>query len=333
MPLYSEEQRPFIEAILEDPDDLTGYLVYADWMEEQGNPQAELIRVQCQKEMIDRTSPEMLELQNHERRLLAEHATEWLGDIAPYFDKKGHSRFATVEHAFRRGFLDEIHLREHVGRFGKQLARSECVLFLRRLWFELSENVNLPRWFGFNNQTTVEFPNMRRMTLLGNYEAGDLDVVLHAMPRLEYLDLRTIGFSTTELLSVPMSRLRFLRIHRVHIDAEALFRNPSLTNLESLEVQFESVPRFEDAVHLSSLRTMVLHIPNGDRTIQRILQSPLSQSVETLDLTGSDVTGSGLTRLLDAGHTIRHVEIGGATHRVNRHLLAELSERGIAVNP
>lgn len=37
----------FLHAIMETPDDDVPRLVYADWLEEHGDPRAELIRVQC----------------------------------------------------------------------------------------------------------------------------------------------------------------------------------------------------------------------------------------------------------------------------------------------
>jgi uncharacterized protein (TIGR02996 family) len=41
------EEDGFIQAILGDPDDDTPRLVFADWLEERGEPRAEFIRAQC----------------------------------------------------------------------------------------------------------------------------------------------------------------------------------------------------------------------------------------------------------------------------------------------
>lgn len=330
MALFTEEQRPFIEAILEDPDDLTGYLVYADWMEEQGEPQAELIRVQCQMEMIERTSPEMGDLQNHERRLLAEHRDAWLGDIAQYF-KKTDRRFPTVEHAFRRGFLDEIHLREHVGRFGKHLAQSECVLFLRRFWFEPSRDLDLPRWFGLKPGTPFEFPNMRRMTLLGNFVAADVHQAVERMPRLQHLDLRTDHVDTTALLQVTMSNLSMLRVYRGSTDLRALCDNVSLNKLECLEVNSnDDLSSFKDAIHLTSLKQLSLETQFGDRALHTIYESPLMRTLEDLTIRVGDVDTATLRRLLTMEHRIKRLTV---RHRFQPELIQEFAERGIEVNP
>src|SRR5438045_2915665 len=46
-PLRSEEERPFLQAILEHPDDEGTRLVFADWLEERGDPLGEYLRNQC----------------------------------------------------------------------------------------------------------------------------------------------------------------------------------------------------------------------------------------------------------------------------------------------
>ena len=37
----------FLQAIIENPDDDAPRLLYADWLEERGDPRGEFIRVQC----------------------------------------------------------------------------------------------------------------------------------------------------------------------------------------------------------------------------------------------------------------------------------------------
>lgn len=49
--------RDFLAEILAHPDDDGPRLIYADWLEEQGNPRGEFIRVQC--ELAALTKPEM----------------------------------------------------------------------------------------------------------------------------------------------------------------------------------------------------------------------------------------------------------------------------------
>jgi uncharacterized protein (TIGR02996 family) len=42
------DDAPFIEVIRQDPDDASRRLVYADWLQERGDPRAEYLRLGCQ---------------------------------------------------------------------------------------------------------------------------------------------------------------------------------------------------------------------------------------------------------------------------------------------
>jgi uncharacterized protein (TIGR02996 family) len=75
------DRRPFIEAILEDPDDDAHRLVYADYLDEYGNEsdraRAEFIRLGCEVARLTPDSPRRAELERREDELLAEHGPGW----------------------------------------------------------------------------------------------------------------------------------------------------------------------------------------------------------------------------------------------------------------
>lgn len=115
-----------LRAVLEHPDEDTPRLAYADWFEEQGEPErAEFIRVQCE---INRLRPEcpcvayirgvccrsmscpICPLHRRETDLMREHGREWFGDsgLAVYGEDVGRmSPHATILIA-RRGFISEV---------------------------------------------------------------------------------------------------------------------------------------------------------------------------------------------------------------------------------
>jgi uncharacterized protein (TIGR02996 family) len=89
----------FLHAILESPDDDTHRLVYADYLDEQGETDpAEFIRVQVALASLPPDDPRREQLRDRERRLLAGHEEEWLGPLRAW----------ATGWAFRRGFLDAI---------------------------------------------------------------------------------------------------------------------------------------------------------------------------------------------------------------------------------
>lgn len=98
----------FLRAIRDTPADDTPRLVFADWLDDHGDPEwAELIRVQVELEPIheELDNPRRRELADRETELLAVHADRWLGpvhDIAAEYPAYGP--------VFRRGLPESVSL-------------------------------------------------------------------------------------------------------------------------------------------------------------------------------------------------------------------------------
>jgi uncharacterized protein (TIGR02996 family) len=71
------DEATFLQAIREDPDADGPRLVYADWLDEQGDPRGEFIRAQCRLERLAPDDPEAAALRSHEFELLERHRAEW----------------------------------------------------------------------------------------------------------------------------------------------------------------------------------------------------------------------------------------------------------------
>jgi uncharacterized protein (TIGR02996 family) len=92
----------FLQAIIENPDDDTPRLVYADFLDARGDPRGEFIRVQCQLALLPADDPRRTELEAVERRLLKEHDREWAAPLLlPLAGMVTHW-------GFRRGFIEEL---------------------------------------------------------------------------------------------------------------------------------------------------------------------------------------------------------------------------------
>src|SRR5205807_8669086 len=70
------EERPFLQAISEEPRDEGSRLVFADWLEERGDPLGEFLRNQCRLAKLARGEARG-ELERRQRALWAEHGTAW----------------------------------------------------------------------------------------------------------------------------------------------------------------------------------------------------------------------------------------------------------------
>jgi uncharacterized protein (TIGR02996 family) len=88
----------FLQAIQEDPGDESLRLIYADYLDERGDPRGEFIRAQCQLANTAEGDPRREELQGRERQLLTAHEQEWIGPL------KG----LATRWCFRRGFVEDV---------------------------------------------------------------------------------------------------------------------------------------------------------------------------------------------------------------------------------
>lgn len=70
----------FLEVIWSDPHDLTARLVYADWLDEQGDPRGEFVRVQCELAQRDLQRRQKLLLRQREADLLNKYGVWWSAD-------------------------------------------------------------------------------------------------------------------------------------------------------------------------------------------------------------------------------------------------------------
>jgi uncharacterized protein (TIGR02996 family) len=92
-------ERAFLADIVQHPDDDAPRLVFADWLEDQGDSaRAEFIRVQCELARLDSADERYPDLNVRQLQLLAEHERDWLGEWADRL----------VRWEFRRGLLHEV---------------------------------------------------------------------------------------------------------------------------------------------------------------------------------------------------------------------------------
>jgi uncharacterized protein (TIGR02996 family) len=102
-------EEAFLHSILEKPDDDAPRLIYADWLEESGDPRGEFIRVQCALARPDLDEGHRRELQRREQVLLATYEQEWLEPLCS----------PRLSWRFHRGFIASMQgmFRERAGKF------------------------------------------------------------------------------------------------------------------------------------------------------------------------------------------------------------------------
>jgi uncharacterized protein (TIGR02996 family) len=97
----------FLQAILDEPDDDTPRLIYADWLEERGDPRGEFIRLQCLIEKNKAGIHWLPALRRRERELLTQ-AHLWGLNWILLLGKNWKDKVV-----YRRGFVASIALSAH----------------------------------------------------------------------------------------------------------------------------------------------------------------------------------------------------------------------------
>ncbi|MBP3955236.1 TIGR02996 domain-containing protein [Gemmata sp. G18] len=148
-----------LRAIREMPDEDTPRLVYADYLDEEGDAaRAEFIRVQVERARLPEGAPQRAALEDREHDLLAQHERAWLG-VAPD-DMDG-----LTEWEFERGFVNEIAANPYfmlgpgsdlcaahpVRRWRVQGGQMDMIEDLRetgqKSWFGRLEAIDLAGWY------------------------------------------------------------------------------------------------------------------------------------------------------------------------------------------
>jgi uncharacterized protein (TIGR02996 family) len=141
----------FLQGILAHPDDDVPRLIYADWLEERGDPRGEFIRVQCELYRLPKHDKRRAKLGKRERALLSQHAEQWAAPLEG------------LKHTFHRGFVE--HIEASVDLFLERAARVMTATPIRSVRFGAIENVGQAR-------ALTQSPWLRKVTRLGFRSAG-----------------------------------------------------------------------------------------------------------------------------------------------------------------
>jgi uncharacterized protein (TIGR02996 family) len=276
-----KENQAFLDAIIASPEDDTPRLVYADWLDEHGNPdRAEFIRVQIQRSRTSKYDPEWWLLLHRERELLAKNEAEWATPVAAI----------TRHYEFQRGFIHKVAIGgRKLGTHGVELFQLAPIRHVR---------VVRP---GTSGPTLADLaayevlPRIRGLTLQGRLDdAGDLRMLFTA-PAAKSLSALTLE-------------------HPFAVDGLQPLLEGSLPHLESLDLGVGvSILTANHIETLSKARwaSKLLHLGLRDHGInvsgvEAIAQSKVFAKLSTLDLNHCGVGLAG-TRALAESSTLKNL--------------------------
>jgi uncharacterized protein (TIGR02996 family) len=234
----------FLAAIVEAPDDDTPRLVYADWLDEHGEPErAEFIRAQVRAAQPDIEERERFALERRARELFLRHGAKWMAEL-PAVPGVAWGKVGPFDEplddlqGFERGFPTWATVKDvaALGQHAQDAAtattiRSLCYTLQRPEWHEVAEATHgpgaqdVPRWRG-------SFLKLLRGPALRSVAA--LSILPDCGAELREVGARLLA----ENLALP--GLRWLDLSNQGIGAEgvaALAASPHLSGLTGLNLQ------------------------------------------------------------------------------------------------
>jgi uncharacterized protein (TIGR02996 family) len=268
------DSEAFLHEIIAAPDDDAPRLVYADWLEEQGDPRGEFIRLQCelarepvQPSRLDPLEKDFVhdgpaELRIREAELLREHERQWLGSVAEHCSKW----------MFHRGFVEFIevaalHFVQHGSRlFAEHPIRAATIMGISGIVDQVAKCPHLARLNGLSIGSTrtytfvlqellasEHFPRLSRLIMIRNHLSDSSATELANADRLNQLhelnltanDIRNDGAESI-VNSPTLANLKSLHFNTNSIrllGARAIAESPYLQHLQYLDLRNNAIPR------------------------------------------------------------------------------------------
>jgi uncharacterized protein (TIGR02996 family) len=269
----------FLEAIRAEPDEMAHRLVFADWLDEQGEEaRAEFIRLQVRRDGLPLAHPLTRESLRREGELIDLHGGDWQQELPP-----GVRRVR-----YHRGFIEEAAFTaEEFLAVGPALFSA---VPLRRL--QLRGTYRLPELL--TPAVVGTFSRLlARITVLDlnrdylGEAAGAALLSLPTLPTLRGLHLRNNSLTAAGLQTLAASGV---------LDAlETLEVTPPSTGSDALLVLLHS-PRLTRLHHLLLAGTRM-----GDRLVRLLTGSPLLPRLRSLSLGHGNIGPDGVAELTRCG--------------------------------
>jgi len=317
---YQQKMNDLLRAIIEQPENNQLRLIYADWLEERGDPRAAFIRVQISLQAAEARSPQWRELKHREHQLLREFGDQWLcGLLGP----------ATAEH-FDRGFLGHVSMGAQ--RLAKTLKRlkdqpvtslrlestvsgSGAAAFFSDAWFQ---RVRSLEFSPCRPKATVvqRLATSRNLCNLEHLNLGGGDPGKNGMRALWQGELTSLKSLAMQIKAVHKDAWAAAAASKEFQRLEQLELSVSTTSGDEYEAAEVALDGLSQACPFASLRSLRLcNFPRAIEPFARFFNRMQLPAVETLDFSGTPLRDAEI-ELLAANQqllALNRLNISGAT--------------------
>jgi uncharacterized protein (TIGR02996 family) len=301
----SAEERAFFDRIRDEPGEDGPRLIYADWLEENGQPdRAEFVRLQVALDRLPDDDPRRPDLRDRERVLRETNEARWTADLAPL----------VTGWEFRRGVIDSVSVDP-----AQLLDSGEAIFALAP--------VRKVRFVAVGDRLAklVQSPllrHVRELDLCGN-DVGNRGPILLArskhLARLDALDLSFTDLGDKGLQALADSPV-FGTLRSLQIGGNGQVSGNSRLGLPGLRA-------LANSPHLTGLIRLDVSNNNlSDAALRALLDGPNARRLSRLDLHTNRLGDAGTAVLveslvftkmaeLDRKIDLRRVEMGPAGAR------------------
>jgi uncharacterized protein (TIGR02996 family) len=283
----------FLKTILDAPDEDPPRLVYADWLEENGDPdRAEFIRIQCELFQLGERDPRRARLRAREQFLLRENQMVWIRQLPELEDAHWES--------FERGFVGMVRF-ESAESFAAQADRVFASAPVREARFH--------RMYQDGARRLARSPHLARVRILDLEDGNAIgNVGLEALAASPFL----AGMTALRLRSnaIGPAGVRALA-NSPHVGALADL------SLDNNAVYDEGVRAIGVSPRLAQLARLSLGWTRcGDPAVAALADSPYLAGLRWLYLSGNQIGDDGLTALAESEHLTQLRELYVEANRI-----------------
>lgn len=289
-----DQGRVFLDEVLASPEDDAPRLIYADYLEEFGDPRGEFIRLQCEQAQMEPFDSRFLDVSHRCSDILMQHGENWAAELKQDVRKS----------EFSRGFIDKITMRARAFvKQGHELYRSVPINWLRLNYVKGAgealagtEALNCVRSLDLGG-LSIPDGDMRALLMSENLQG------LRALNMAHYESVLPETFGSY-LGEMPAAKhLRWLEVPSGADFLQAMSRKGSFPKLEHLSIgttYTESTLRGITGLQTPSLKSLKCAGTLRVADTEVLVQFPLRQ-LEILNFESSRIPARGLQLLAERG--------------------------------
>jgi uncharacterized protein (TIGR02996 family) len=326
----STTELSLLRSVIADPQSDSLRLVYADYLEERGDPRADFIRLQCELAALPTCDARRYSLEPRVQALLTQYRTAW---ERPFLE------LGACECEFTRGFVESVtisaaaFLQHNSALFGLAPVRRVHLVEATDHLFSLSHCAALT-FLSCLDLTGNDIPDSGAHALAASPCLTPLSSLMLCSTRLSDTGIRVILASNTlsslealDLSGCPLEdwelstlfdqshlhSLRTLTVNESFPDLTFFFRSPGFPLLTSLDLSRNNLTDLAplcNCPRLMNLHTLLLHYNwIEDPELPGIAHSEPLRRLRHLDLANNWIGASGLHHLLLSPHADKFLTI------------------------